>query len=54
MPEFIVIVLIAFFSFVGGLISEERTIQDKCVAYYADMPHNKVQQHCKDLLEFKK
>lgn len=38
--------------YVEGSSSVEDSYQQKCVAKYAEMPHNKVENFCKDLLKF--
>lgn len=37
-----------------GVYDGKNVIHQKCVAKYSDMPYNKVQAHCKEILEFKK
>lgn len=58
MTEFIfaiaIIVLFSGGSYNMGIDYTNRHFQQKCVAKYSDMPYNKVQAHCKEILEFKK
>lgn len=57
MDEFVyLIVLISSiaFSYVLGVNYTFDKTQQKCVAMYSDMPYNKVNAHCKELLQFKK
>ena len=37
-----------------GKTTQQRLTMEKCVAYYSDMPYNKVTVYCTNLLEFKK
>jgi hypothetical protein len=46
-------VLCAIFFFVGVAESEAH-YQANCVAKYAEMPHNKVEDFCKTILKFEK
>ena len=42
--------------FFGGMLGvnlEKDAALNRCEMKYGDMPANKVQQHCKELLEFK-
>lgn len=58
MTEFLfviaIVAMVAGGSYNMGIDNTNRHFQQKCVAKYSDMPHNKVQQHCKEILEFKK
>ena len=54
MIELFFVALIGFFGFTFGLVSMESNYQEKCVAKYAEMPHNKVGDYCKTLLKFEK
>lgn len=49
------LIFIAFFfglGFVIGAAEQADTYQRRCEAKYADMPHNKVADHCKAILKF--
>lgn len=37
-----------------GNIGTRDNYQAACVAKYADMPHNQVEEHCKKILKFEK
>lgn len=50
---FLIIGLMIISGFVGS-IEKETNIRERCIAFYSDMPHNKVSQHCIDLLKFEK
>lgn len=52
MPAVIAVILSIVMGFMWGIMAEESHIQSKCVAKYADMPHNKVDEFCKTLLKF--
>jgi hypothetical protein len=54
MTELMAVILIGFCGFMIGLAETEATYQDKCVAKYADMPHNQVVDYCKKILKFEK
>lgn len=57
MAEFIWLLIVIAIGTGGhsmGVYDGKNTIHQKCVAKYSDMPHNKVQAHCKEILEFKK
>jgi hypothetical protein len=54
MGEIIAIVLISVCCFFVGSYDEADAIQRRCVAKYAEMPHNKVEGFCKTLLKFEK
>ena len=47
-------VLIGFTGFTVGIVASADNYQEKCVAKYAEMPHNKVGDYCKTLLKFEK
>ena len=49
----VIIFVCGFCGYAGGLADSSTEYQAKCVAKYSDMPYNKVQAHCKELLEFK-
>ena len=42
------------FAALFGYMSASEHVHDRCVAMYADMPHNKVGEHCVTLLKFQK
>jgi hypothetical protein len=48
-----VIVLSVSASYLIGKEDANKVMQEKCVAKYAEMPYNKVQEHCVELLKFK-
>lgn len=50
----ILFVAIATLVFLVGRVEQQATFQEKCVAKYADLPHNKVEDYCKALLKFEK
>jgi len=52
--EFIICLVIAFSCTLFGYKTATEDIHDRCVAKYAEMPHNKVDEHCKTLLKFEK
>jgi hypothetical protein len=55
MGEVILAIFISLLiGFSYGYADSRSDIQEKCVNYYSDMPHNKVEDHCKNLLKFKK
>jgi hypothetical protein len=54
MTELIAVVFMMFLGFIAGIAETEHTYQEKCVAKYAEMPHNKVEDFCKTLLKFEK
>jgi hypothetical protein len=54
MSEMIVAVILLFLGFMCGMTAEENSVQEKCVAKYAEMPHNKVGDYCKTILKFEK
>jgi hypothetical protein len=54
MTEIIVVVLLIFIGFLGGIVAAENDVQEKCVAKYASMPHNQVGDYCKTILKFEK
>ena len=47
------IVLVALGFFVGQL-DQAETFHTRCVSFYGDMPHNKVEAFCAALLKFEK
>ena len=49
----VIIFVCGFCGYVVALADSSNKYQAKCVAKYSDMPYNKVQAHCKELLEFK-
>ena len=49
----VIIFVCGFCGYAVGLADSSTEYQAKCVAKYSDMPYNKVQAHCKELLEFK-
>ncbi len=49
----VIIFVCGFCGYVIALTDSSNEYQAKCVAKYSDMPYNKVQAHCKELLEFK-
>jgi hypothetical protein len=54
MLELIFCICIACVSFMVGSFDQYSSFQDKCVAKYADMPHNKVGEYCTTLLKFER
>ena len=54
MTEIILVVILIFGGFMVGATEERATIMERCVAKYADMPHNKVEDYCKTILKFEK
>ena len=50
----ILILLIGCIGFLVGWADTEENYKNKCVAKYADMPHNKVEDYCKTILKFEK
>lgn len=48
----IMLLLVGGLSFMVGTLDQQSVYQEKCVAKYADMPHNKVENYCKTLLKF--
>jgi hypothetical protein len=54
MLELFFIVFIGFIGYISGAIDIEHSYQEKCVAKYAEMPHNKVEDYCKTILKFEK
>lgn len=54
MLEFIMVVGLCVMSFLSGLAAYESNIQEKCIAKYSDMPHNKVTEYCENVLKFEK
>ena len=54
MTEIIVGVVLIFLGFLCGIKAETNDTQEKCVAKYAEMPHNQVGDYCKTLLKFEK
>jgi len=49
----LVTIIIAFFvGELSGTVTTKQEYQTACVAKYADMPHNKVEDFCKTLLKF--
>ena len=50
----ILILLIGCLGFLVGWADTEENYRHKCVAKYADMPHNKVEDYCKTILKFEK
>jgi hypothetical protein len=54
MFELLVAIIIGFTGFLFGITEQADTFQRRCEAKYADMPHNKVTDHCKTLLKFEK
>lgn len=54
MLELFFIVFAGFISFIVGVSSAETNYQEKCVAKYAEMPHNQVGDYCKKILKFEK
>ena len=53
MSEFILFFLISLAAFFIGQFDQREYTQSKCVAKYSEMPHNKVEAFCKELLLFK-
>lgn len=54
MSELIVAIVMAFLGFIVGYIEVKSDYQENCINKYSDMPHNKVEDYCKNLLKFKK
>ena len=54
MIEMIAILIVGFCGFMIGLAEQEVNYQEKCVAKYADMPHNQVGNYCEKILKFEK
>lgn len=54
MTEIIVAVFLIFMGFMGSIMAAENDVQEKCVAKYAEMPHNQVDDYCKTILKFEK
>ena len=54
MPEFLAGITLVVIVFFLGNAQEHYTIQEKCIEYYSEMPHNKVAAHCANLLKFEK
>lgn len=52
--EFIAIVIIGALGFFIGQADQAAFLQQQCVAYYGDMPANKVNAFCTTLLKFEK
>jgi hypothetical protein len=47
------VIIVMFGSYFTAVSDTHNLVQKRCVAKYSDMPYNKVQAHCKELLEFK-
>ena len=58
MSDFIIVLAIIFIMFISGMtigtLDERDIYQQRCVVKYGDMPSNKVQDYCKELLKFNK
>ncbi len=49
---FVAIIVAFFVGSMEGTATTKQEYQAACVAKYADMPHNKVEDFCKTLLKF--
>lgn len=54
MIELVVAMFSMFAGFVTGTALVADNYQEKCVAKYAEMPHNQVGDYCKKILKFEK
>jgi hypothetical protein len=54
MIESIVACVFLGIGIVIGVTKTDSDYQTRCETMYADMPHNKVSDHCKAILKFKK
>ncbi len=50
---FVLLVMSVTASYLMGKEDATESMQEKCVAKYTEMPYNKVQEHCVELLKFK-